>query len=241
MRLDKILSHLGFGSRKEVKEIISTGRVQVNGQVVKKTSQQVDPDKDELLLDGQTLSYSKFVYWLLNKPKGYISATEDLYHQTVLDCLEIEDQRFDLFPVGRLDIDTTGLLLITNNGQLAHQLTSPKKQIFKTYQALIEGIVTEKTVHDFRMGLDLGDFMTQPAELWIDQVDLSAGRSEIRVAISEGKFHQVKRMFQVCQMQVLELHRLSMGPLTLTEDLAIGSYRALTAEEKEALVPFGYE
>ncbi|MCR8969220.1 pseudouridine synthase [Facklamia sp. 7083-14-GEN3] len=241
MRLDKLLSHMNFGSRKEVKSLISAGSVRINGEQITKANFQVDETKDLIEVDGQQIIYHKFIYWLLNKPQGVISATEDGRHHTVIDCLHPDDYRFDLFPVGRLDIDTTGLLLITNNGQMAHQLTSPKKQVYKTYQALIEGVVTKETVEAFKAGLDLGDFTSQPAQLWIGEVDTEKGVSKIRVSISEGKFHQVKRMFQACQMEVLQLHRLSMGPLQLEDDLALGDYRQLTQAEIEALKPFGYE
>ncbi|MGF3066668.1 pseudouridine synthase [Facklamia sp. P12945] len=241
MRLDKLLSHMNFGSRKEVKSLISTGSVRVNGEQIIKANFQVDENKDLIEVDGQQIIYHKFIYWLLNKPQGVISATEDGHHDTVIDCLHPDDYRFDLFPVGRLDIDTTGLLLITNNGQMAHQLTSPKKQVYKTYQALIEGNVTKETVAAFKAGLDLGEFISKPAQLWIDEVDFEKSLSKIRVSISEGKFHQVKRMFQACQMEVLQLHRLSMGPLQLEDDLALGDYRQLTQAEIEALKPLGYE
>ncbi|MGF3196106.1 pseudouridine synthase [Facklamia sp. P13055] len=241
MRLDKLLSHMNFGSRKEVKSLISTGSVRVNGEQIIKANFQVDENKDLIEVDGQQIIYHKFIYWLLNKPQGVISATEDGHHDTVIDCLHPDDYRFDLFPVGRLDIDTTGLLLITNNGQMAHQLTSPKKQVYKTYQALIEGNVTKETVAAFKAGLDLGEFISKPAQLCIDEVDFEKSLSKIRVSISEGKFHQVKRMFQACQMEVLQLHRLSMGPLQLEDDLALGDYRQLTQAEIEALKPLGYE
>ncbi|MGX7109610.1 pseudouridine synthase [Facklamia miroungae] len=241
MRIDKLLSHMNFGSRKEVKALISAGSVRINGVQIVKPNFQVDEEKDRVEVEGQAVSYQKFVYWLLNKPKGVVSATEDTRYSTVIDCLHPDDYRFDLFPVGRLDIDTTGLLLITNNGQLAHQLTSPKKKVVKTYQALIQGLVTKETIKTFQEGLDLGDFISQPAQLIIDEIDSENGRSKIRVSISEGKYHQVKRMFQACQLEVMKLHRLSMGPLHLDETLAIGAYRQLTQTEIQALIPYGYE
>lgn len=240
MRIDRYLSHMGYGSRKEVKHLIQAGRVSVNDELVKKTNCHVDEFKDEVRVDGQRVNYQEFTYLLMNKPGGVISATEDNYHATVLDCLTIDDFREDLFPVGRLDIDTTGLLLLTNNGQLAHQLTSPKKQVAKQYQALIAGQVTETTIEKFAAGLDLGDFTSQPAQLVVDQVDAETDQTMIRVTVYEGKYHQVKRMFQACDLEVIRLHRLTMGPLVLDADLAPGQYRRLNDKEKEDLIPYGY-
>lgn len=241
MRLDKLLSHEGYGSRKEVKALISSGSVTIDGRVVKQSNVHVDPTQQEVSVAGEEVRYEPFVYWMLNKPQGVISATEDSHHSTVLDCLDPEDLRPDLFPVGRLDIDTTGLLLITNHGPLNHALTSPKKAIAKVYQATIQGIVNQEMVEVFAEGIDLGDFTTQPAKLEILKVDPNQEQSAIQVTITEGKFHQVKRMFAACGVEVIRLHRLSMGPLLLDSNLEAGGYRRLTASEEDQLRPYGLE
>ena len=184
--------------------------------------------------------YQRYHYYLLNKPAGILSATEDRHHQTVIDWLGEGYQHLDLFPVGRLDIDTTGLLLLTNNGQLAHQLLSPKKKVDKTYTATIRGLVDQVDIAAFEAGLDLGDFTSLPAELTVLSQDMNQGTSQIQVIIQEGKFHQVKRMFQAVGKEVLTLHRLAMGPLRLDSDLALGQWRSLTEQEAQALEPYGY-
>lgn len=239
MRLDKLLSNLAFGSRKEVKGLIATGLVTVNREVVTSPMTQVDPEKDQILLGDQAINYSEWVYLMLHKPMDCITATEDAFHQTVMDCIGDDHYRKDLFPVGRLDRDTTGLLLITNNGQMAHQLLSPKHKVPKIYYATVDGVVDESTVEQFAKGLDLGDFTALPSQLWIDAVNEDDQLSQVHLEIYEGKFHQVKRMFEACGMNVLQLHRHSMGPLIMDPDLEPGQYRPLTSEEKELLKPFG--
>lgn len=241
MRLDKLMSNLGYGSRKDVKKIINSGQVTVNGQIIKKPNYHIDPDQDEVMWGGEILKYEEYLYYLLHKPAGVISATEDFHHETVLDCLDPEDFRADLFPVGRLDIDTTGLLLLTNNGQLAHRLTSPKHEVSKIYQARVDGPVTEEIIHKFTQGIELSDFTAKPARLWLEEYDEKTGESIAKVEVSEGKYHQVKRMFGACDLEVLQLHRLSMGPLLLDNELAEGSYRQLTQAEEKALEPFGFK
>lgn len=235
MRLDKFLSHQGYGSRKDVKKILSQGMVSVNDQVIKQAKFQVDPIKDQVKLNSEIIDYQKYVYYLLNKPAGFISATEDPSCQTVIDLIREEDQRPGLFPVGRLDIDTTGLLLITNDGQLGHRLTSPKHEVDKVYEAIIEGIVDQNTVDLFDQGLDLGDFVTRPAYLNVISTDELQNLSHVQVTIHEGKFHQVKRMFKTCDLEVLKLKRLRMGPLYLEESLHEGTYRKLTDQEIQQL------
>lgn len=241
MRLDKLLSNLGYGSRKDVKKIITTGQVRVNEQVIKKANFHLDPEQDQVMLGEEVLKYEEYVYYVLHKPEGVISATEDIRHQTVLDCLDPEDIRADLFPVGRLDIDTTGLLLITNNGQLGHRLTSPKHQVSKIYQARVDGPVTEEIIQRFAEGIQLSDFTAQPAQLSSEEFDEKMGESIAKVKVYEGKFHQVKRMFGACGLEVLQLHRLSMGPLLLDDNLKEGSYRRLRLEEEKALEPYGFK
>lgn len=232
-----MLSNLGFGSRKEVKKLLKDGAVQVNEELVKDPKYHVDTDQDVVTVHGEEIQYREFIYLMMNKPPGVISATEDDRDQTVIDLLELEDRIFEPFPVGRLDKDTEGLLLITNDGQLAHKLLSPKKHVPKTYFAVIDGEVTEEDIQAFKRGVVLDDgYETKPGELVI----LKSGiRSDIELTISEGKFHQVKRMFQAVGKRVVYLQRLTMGPLALDETLELGEYRELTEEEIDALM--GYQ
>lgn len=228
MRLDKYLAEMGAGTRSEVKKLVRAGRVTINGAVAEKPEQKVDPETDTVCLDGEALLYVAYEYYLFHKQAGCVSATEDKIHKTVMDYLT-DTLRDDLFPVGRLDIDTEGLLLITNDGALAHELLSPAHHVKKTYYARVAGRVTEEDARLFQQGVDIGEEkLTKPAELVI----LTSGEeSEIELTITEGKFHQVKRMFQAVGKEVVYLKRLSMGPLTLPETLLPGEYRALTQEE----------
>ncbi|MHC0038924.1 pseudouridine synthase [Pseudoneobacillus sp. C159] len=236
MRIDKMLANLGFGSRKEVKKLLKDGSVRINGTVVKDAKEHLDPNMDIVTINGEEIIYKEFIYLMMNKPQGVISATEDTRDKTVVDLLEMEDQIYEPFPVGRLDKDTEGLLLITNDGQLSHRLLSPKKHVPKTYFAVIEGEVTETDIEAFRKGVTLDDgYFTKPGELVI----LKAGlMSDIELTITEGKFHQVKRMFQAVGKRVVYLKRLSMGPLKLDETLELGEYRELTDEEIEQLLEY---
>ncbi|EKN66003.1 pseudouridine synthase Rsu [Neobacillus bataviensis LMG 21833] len=233
MRIDKMLANLGYGSRKEVKQLLKSGAVKVDDVVVKDAKQHVDTGKQTVTLNGEVVEYREFIYLMMNKPQGVLSATEDNSCETVIDLLEMEDQVYEPFPVGRLDKDTEGLLLITNDGQLAHKLLSPKKHVPKTYFAVIDGEVTEADVEDFAHGVTLDDgYETKPGELNI----LKSGiRSDIELTITEGKFHQVKRMFEAVGKRVVYLQRISMGPLPLDETLELGEYRELTDEEVELL------
>lgn len=239
MRLDKLLAHTGFGTRKEVKKIIKDGYIEVNGELVKNVGLKVDPDVDDVRIGGERIYYEEFVYFMLNKPAGVISATEDYVHDTVLDLLEPADVVQEPHPVGRLDKDTEGLLILTNDGQLTHQLTSPKKEVDKEYFAIVAGVVTEEDITAFEEGLmledDDGAFKTLPAKLEILEVDEEEETSEVKVIIQEGKFHQVKRMFQAVGKRVVYLKRLRMHTLELDETLPLGEYRRLTEEELESL------
>ena len=241
MRLDKLLAHTGFGTRKEVKKIIKDGYIEVNGEIQKNVGLKVDPEIDDIRVGGERIYYEEFVYFMLNKPAGVISATEDYMHETVIDLLEPADSVQAPHPVGRLDMDTEGLLILTNDGQLTHQLTSPKKQVDKEYYALIEGIVTEEDIKTFNEGIVLieedEEYTTMPATLEIVSVDEDANESEINVTIQEGKFHQVKRMFHAVGKEVLYLKRVRMNELKLDESLPLGEYRRLTEEELELLQP----
>jgi len=234
MRLDKLLSNMGFGTRKEVKQLMKKGAVRVNTVAVKDAALHVDPLKDEVTVLGQKVVYKEFMYLMMNKPQGVLSATEDKRDQTVIDLLDEEYNIFEMFPVGRLDKDTEGFLMLTNDGKLAHNLLSPKKGVPKTYYAHIEGIVTEEDTKKFSEGVILDDgYETKPGQLSILK---SADISEIELTITEGKYHQVKRMFEAVGKQVVYLKRLSMGPLSLDESLALGSYRELTEEELQLLM-----
>ncbi|EAC2786217.1 rRNA pseudouridine synthase [Listeria monocytogenes] len=226
MRLDKLLSHTGFGSRKEVKPLLKSGAVVVNGTIQKDSKTQVNPDKDQITVHGTPVVYQEFVYFMLHKPQNVVSATEDNVSETVIDLLAQEDTLTDPFPVGRLDKDTEGLLIITNDGTLAHNLLSPKKHIDKTYYAKIDGDVTAADVEAFAAGIELDDGYTcKPARLEI------ITPNEIKVTIQEGKFHQVKRMFAARGKTVSYLKRISMGNLQLDESLELGEYRPLTEAE----------
>ncbi|HAM1137561.1 TPA: rRNA pseudouridine synthase [Listeria monocytogenes] len=226
MRLDKLLSHTGFGSRKEVKPLLKSGAVVVNGTIQKDSKTQVNPDKDQITVHGTPVVYQEFVYFMLHKPQNVVSATEDNVSETVIDLLAQEDTLTDPFPVGRLDKDTEGLLIITNDGTLTHNLLSPKKHIDKTYYAKIDGDVTAADVEAFAAGIELDDGYTcKPASLEI------ITPNEINVTIQEGKFHQVKRMFAARGKTVSYLKRISMGNLQLDESLELGEYRPLTEAE----------
>ena len=234
MRLDKFLCETGFGTRSQVKELLKKGQVTVNGVAAKKPEQKIDEHKDQITCQGKTASYEKYVYYMLHKPAGVVSATEDKREKTVLDLLKSEDRRDGIFPVGRLDKDTEGFLLLTDDGDLAHRLLSPRKHVDKTYYAKIAGSVTEAHIERFREGLDIGDEKkTLPAMLEI--LASKTETSELRITIHEGRFHQVKRMFEAVGCKVTYLKRLSMGAVALDETLAPGDYRPLNEKERELL------
>lgn len=235
MRLDKYLADMGEGTRQEVKKYIRRGSVTVNGELVRSPERKVD-ERDQVCLDGREVSYAAEEYFMLNKPAGVVSATEDKRDRTVLDLIR-EKKRKDLFPVGRLDKDTEGLLLITNDGALSHRLLSPRHHVDKTYYVEVQGYVTEETRAAFQRGVNIGteedSLVTMPARLEI----LEAGQSlsRVRLTIREGKFHQVKRMFLSQGMEVSYLKRESMGSLRLDDSLAPGEYRPLTEHEIKRL------
>lgn len=233
-RLDKVLGNLGYGTRKEIKKLTRSGGITVNGEVVKDSSTKVDPENDEIVFFDETVNYRKYIYLMLNKPQGYISATEDYLHETVLELIEEEDLVFKLFPAGRLDKDTEGFLLLTNDGQFSHKLLAPKNRVPKTYYAEISGEVTEDDVEEFKQGIVLDDgYETLPAEL---EIIKSGPVSEIELTIVEGKFHQVKRMFEAVGKRVIYLKRISIGNLNLDEDLELGEYREISPEEIENIM-----
>ena len=239
MRLDKFLVACAVGSRTEVKNFLKSGRVTVNGKKEKSAKLQINEETDEICFDGQKLDYEEFVYYMMNKPQGVISATEDDHHQTVLDLLDETARHKEVFPVGRLDIDTHGLLLLTNNGKLAHAMLSPKKHVSKVYRAQVAGIMDEADVARFEAGIALKDFTTLPARLQILEVNEASASSYVEIEIAEGKFHQVKRMVAACGKEVVDLERISVGPLMLDPTLQLGEWRRLQPSELKSLEVFG--
>ncbi|QMV43898.1 pseudouridine synthase [Cohnella cholangitidis] len=270
IRLDKMLGNLGYGTRSGIKQLIKQGAVTVNGKTVKDHGMQINPNGDEVALDGETIQYRDTVYVLLHKPAGVVSATEDHRDRTVIDLLDEDITVLSPFPVGRLDKDTEGLLLITNDGKLSHELLSPRKHVPKTYRALVAGAVGQEDAEAFGQGVTLDDgYVTMPAQLRVlatakgqatpsgdeeghgteltealklvpqlAELDTNEALSWIELTIHEGKFHQVKRMFESVGKKVLYLRRVSMGPLLLDPSLAPGEWRELTEEELESLRNF---
>ena len=228
-RLDKLLSATGRWSRREVRELVRQGRVLAGGVPVRRPEDKLDPAEMPILVDGEAVDCAPFVYVMLNKPAGLLTATEDRRQRTVLDLLPEHLRRRGLFPVGRLDRDTTGLLLLTDNGPLAHRLLSPKRHVDKVYLARVEGALDTADIQAFQAGIALSDFTARPARLEILEPDLG------RLTITEGKFHQVKRMFAARGKPVLRLHRESVGGVSLDPALECGKFRPLTAEEEIAL------
>lgn len=233
IRLDKYLADMGIGTRQEVKKYIRKGQVVVNQETVKAPERKIREGIDEVFVDGRQTGYAAYEYFMLNKPAGVVSATEDPKETTVIDLIR-EKKRKNLFPVGRLDKDTEGLLLITNDGQLAHRLLSPKRHVDKTYYARIKGCVTKEDIVRFAGGIDIGtdgkEEWTMPGALKILR---SGSESEILLTIQEGKYHQVKRMFKAVGKEVVYLRRESMGALMLDKELKPGEYRPLTKKELE--------
>lgn len=228
MRLDKFLAEAGIGSRSQVKIYIKKGLVSINEEKANKPELKVNIEKDIVKYNGNVVEYETFEYFMLNKPKGVVSATKDNVFQTVIELIK-DRKREDLFPVGRLDKDTEGLLIITNDGELSHNVLSPRKHVDKTYYATIDGLVTQSDIELFEQGIDIGDDKpTLPARLKIIQ---SSSISQIELTIREGRFHQVKRMFEAVDKKVLFLKRIEMGGLKLDETLKPGEYRRLTKDE----------
>lgn len=229
MRLDKLLAHLGYGSRKEVKKLIRSKAVSVNGEVVNSDDCHVDPTRDEIIVLDQTIEYQSMQYFMVNKPKDTICSTEDSLYPSVLDLIE-EPLLPHTMPVGRLDVDTEGLLLITNDGVLAHRLLSPKHHVEKTYWVKLKESFDERFISPIEQGIWLNDTeQSLPAKLKI------LSPTEIELTLTEGKYHQVKRMMHACSNEVTELKRIRFGVLSLPDDLALGSYRALTDQEIQLL------
>lgn len=231
LRIDKILANLGYGTRSSIKKEMKKGVVTVNDRVVKDSATLVDPETDEIYYKDLLVEYQEFIYLVMNKPAGVISATEDFNQATVVDILEPEDRVRDPFPVGRLDIDTEGLLILTNDGKFAHALTSPKSEIPKTYFVKTKNVIEKKLIDKFKKGIYLinEDITTKPAELEI----LSDHTAHL--TIYEGKFHQVKRMFEYSGNEVLYLKRIQIGNFPLPENLEPGEYREMDDEDLSLL------
>ena len=235
LRIDKLLGNLGYGTRSQLKKELKTGCLTVNGNIVKDSSLIIDTDIDNIVYHGETIKYIEYIYLMMNKPQGVISATED-YHctKTVIDLLDDYYKNFKPFPVGILDKDTEGLLILTNNGKMAHNMLSPRKHVDKTYFVYVEGNLTESDVKAFEEGVTFLDdgYKTMPAKL---EIIKSNDISDCKVTIKEGKFHQVKRMVEAVDKRVIYLKRLSMGPIALDDDLKPGEYRELNNIEMKVL------
>lgn len=221
MRLDKFLANMGVGTRSEVKQLLKKGSVKVNQNIVKLPKLHVNPNSDEIMVNDEVVSYIDKVYIMLNKPKGYISATEDEVHPTIIDLIP-EYAHLNIFPVGRLDKDTEGLLLVTNDGQFNHEVMNPNKHVSKTYEVYSKHPITQFDIDKFKSGIELSDGKLKPAIL--KKVDNYVSH----VTIYEGKYHQVKRMFHSIENEVLELKRIKIAELELDHNLDLGSYRLLT-------------
>ncbi|KIL08695.1 pseudouridine synthase [Clostridium botulinum] len=229
-RLDKIISNLGYGSRKEAKLLAKKGLIEVDGKIIKDSSVNIDPEKSIVKINGEEIFYRKYIYLMMNKPTGVISATHDSKDETVIDLLELDHQIFDPFPVGRLDKDTVGLLLLTNDGDFNHRMISPKWHVDKVYYAKIDKEVNEKDQEAFKKGVVLDDGY-KCLEAKLDIISASPEGSEVRITIQEGKYHQVKRMFEARDKKVVYLKREEFGGLILNETLEEGEYRELSDEE----------
>ncbi|WP_010239707.1 pseudouridine synthase [Clostridium arbusti] len=233
-RLDKVLANSGYGSRKDVKKLIKSGLIEVDGEKIKSSNIQVDVNENKIVINGELLDYKKYIYLMMNKPDGVVSATFDNFDETVVDLLEEYHASFKPFPVGRLDKDTVGLLILTNDGELNHRMISPKWHVDKVYYAEINKPVDEEDIKAFEEGIEIDDgYKCMPAKLNILSADSNGSR--VMITIQEGKFHQVKRMFIARNKEVVYLKRISFGPIKLDESVNEGSYRELTEDEVKAL------
>src|SRR5690625_1428552 len=212
VRIDKLLAHTGYSTRKQVRQLIKHKDVAVNGEIITSHGLHVHPENDKITVSGEAVHYTKYIYLMLHKPKKYITATYDQHELTVIDLVPAQYAHVDLSPVGRLDKDTEGLILLTNDGKLNHILTSPKNNIWKTYKAIVAGIVNDEHIEKFKLGVALDDgYKTKSAKLNVIHRDLN--KSTISLAITEGKFHKVKRMFSAINMEVLYLKRNKIGEI----------------------------
>ncbi len=229
IRLDKYLADCGVGTRTEIKKLIAAGFVSVEGIKKPSPKDKIEESSAAVYLNGKLLKYRKYIYLMLNKPTGYVSAVRDNHYKTVIDLVPDEYRHFEVFPMGRLDIDTVGLLVLTNDGDMAHRLLSPTRHIPKTYIATVDGEITKEDIELFQKGMDLGDFTSKPASL--KPISVSENESVAEVVIFEGKFHQIKRMFEKTGKTVTFLKRVKMNELVLDKTLAEGEIRELTEEE----------
>ncbi|MCT4783918.1 MULTISPECIES: pseudouridine synthase [Exiguobacterium] len=235
MRIDKLLANMGYGSRKDVKILLKQGVVRIDDQVVKDAKRQVKLETERVTVYGDVVEYRPFVYLMMNKPEGVVSATEDQVETTVIELIDPSYAHYELFPVGRLDKDTTGLLLLTNDGAFNHALMSPRKHVDKVYVAEVDGEMTVEEVRRFAEGVELEDgYTTKPARLEV--ISRNGRRSTIRLTLSEGKYHQVKRMVAAVGKHVERLERIQIGTLELDPTLERGAYRELTTEELDRLL-----
>lgn len=237
MRLDKLLTLHNYGSRKEIKRLLYAKKVTVDGRIVMQDNLSVDPTIQDVCVNGEKLHQTTDVYYMLNKPKNVVSAVHDNDKTTVIDLIKPEDRRLGLYPVGRLDADTTGLLLITNNGQLGYRLLQPKYHVTKVYEVVVNGDLDDKAVEAFRNGIVFLDG-TVCKSATLDIIEHSTIESRARVTIAEGKYHQVKKMFLSVGVKVIQLHRVAMGTLWLDENLNAGEYRELTKDELGAVLSY---
>ncbi|MCK9444185.1 MAG: rRNA pseudouridine synthase [Tissierellaceae bacterium] len=232
-RLDKIVANMGYGSRKDVKKHIKNGRVKVNNEIIRNNELKINPEKDIIHFDDIQVNYRKFIYLMMNKPQGLVSSTDDSRSKTVVDIIDNKYKVFKPFPVGRLDKDTEGLLIISNDGKMAHELLSPRKKVNKKYYVEVDNYIEDEHINIFSEGITLDDgYKTLPSQL---EVVNSSIISRVYLTIQEGKFHQVKRMFDTIGMKVIYLKRVSMGDLNLDKTLEPGEYRELTEYEINVL------
>lgn len=227
MRLDKFLSNMGKATRSEATRLVRMGKILVNQVPAKKSDMQINPEKDIVLLNGQRVDYKEFTYIMLNKPEGYVSATDDPKEKTVLDLIDPEDRRKNLFPCGRLDKNTLGLVILTNDGDNAHRLLSPKHHVEKNYKFKVSLPLSNDDVCKLEKGVDIGGYLTKPCKITLDS-ELSGV-----ITITEGKYHQIKRMLEAVDNKIVYLERISFGGITLDPDLSRGEWRYLTEEEEK--------
>lgn len=236
-RLDKILSSQGICSRKEAKSLALKQKIKINGESVKRSDIKIDPEKDKIEVEGKIIDYKKYVYIMMNKPKNVLSASIDKRDKTVIDLLPDDFRRNNLFPAGRLDKDTTGLLIITDDGDFAHRMLSPKKKVYKLYEAKLDGELSDNCIKTLESGIKLNDgTFFKPAKIFIPNLN---DRTDIHIEICEGKFHQVKRMFSYIGLNVIDLKRLRIGNLYLDDSLPEGNCRYLSDSELKLI--FGCE
>ena len=233
MRLDKFIVESGLATRTEVAKAARSGAITVNGNVVRKAGQHIDPTADEIKYCGKVVIYREFTYVMLNKPTGYVSSTDDDKSPTVLTLLPAELQKIGLFPCGRLDKNTLGLMILTNNGPLSHKLLAPKNHVSKKYRFAVKFLISDDDVSALESGVDIGGYVTAPCKVEM------VGEKEGYITLTEGKYHQIKLMAEAVHNQITYLERVTFGPITLDEDLERGQWRHLTEEEQELLEAHG--